>query len=218
MATPLVWDAPASKRLYETGVDHGVLWVKGNSGYGNPIAWNGLVQVSESPEGAEPTALYADNIKYLNLMSAEEFKFSIEAYTYPDEFMVCDGTVEIGSTGAYKTQQTRKEFCFAYRTLVGSAAEQADPSDPAHYKIHIIFNALASPTSSDYATVNDSPEAMTFSWECTTTPEVSSTNGTTAHLVIDSVEAANKLASFETRLYDADQTFPGFDGIISALT
>ena len=166
--TPITWD-DTGKRFYETGVDHGVLYVYNSvtSKYENGVAWNGLTAVTESPSGAEPTALWADNIKYANLVSAEEFGGTIEAYTYPDEFMACDGFAKISAEGAgiVVGQQNRTTFGMAYRTLIGNDTESTDHG----YKIHLLYGCLASPSEKAYATVSDSPEAITFSWEFTTT-------------------------------------------------
>ena len=156
----LVWDE-SGKRLYETGVKMGVLYVQDASGaYPKGVAWNGLTAVNESPSGAEATPLYADDIKYLNLRSAEEFGATIEAYTYPDEFEACDGSAEI-AVGVKIGQQTRKTFGLCYRTIVGNDVEGNDFG----YKLHLIYGATAAPSEKAYATVNDSPEAVTFSWE-----------------------------------------------------
>jgi hypothetical protein len=167
----LVWDKTGT-RNYETGVDHGVLYKYAEAtgegdkaGFKNGVAWNGLTAVNESPSGAEPSPLYADNIKYLNLMSAEEYAASIEAYTYPDEFEECDGSAEIAE-GVMIGQQPRKLFGFCYRTLIGDDIKGTDKG----YKLHLIYGATASPAERSYATINDSPEAITFSWEFTTTP------------------------------------------------
>ena len=162
----IVWDQ-TGERFYETGVDHGVLYPysSANKTYGPGVAWNGLTAINESPTGAEPTPLYADNIKYLNLMSAEELGFTIEAYTYPDEFAVCDGTAT-PAPGVAVSQQERRTFGLSYRTLIGNDVD----SNEHGYKIHLIWGALASPSEKAYATVNDTPEAITFSWTATTTP------------------------------------------------
>lgn len=196
----IVWDQ-TGERLYETGVDHGVLYVQQTGGtYPKGVAWNGLTTVTESPSGAEATPLYADNIKYLNLMSTEEFGATIEAYTYPDEFAECDGSSTLVD-GVTIGQQTRKTFGMCYRTSLGN-----DVDGTAYgYKLHIIYGATASPSEKAYATVNDSPEAITFSWEVTTTP-VNVTNAKpTASLVIDSTKAdPDKLAEFEAILYGSD--------------
>lgn len=198
------WDA-AGKHFFETGVDHGVLYVKAASGesYGNGVAWNGLTAVTESPEGAEVTAIYADNIKYLNLRSAEEFKATIEAYTYPDEFEVCDGSAELAA-GVKVGQQARRSFAFSYRTKIGN-----EENSDLGYKIHIIYNASASPSERAYATVNDSPEAIPFSWEVSTVPVAVTGLKPTAHVEIDSTKfdttaLQTKLALLESALYGTD--------------
>ena len=196
----IVWDE-SGKRFYETGVDHGVLYVLDSTGkYSNGVAWNGLTAVTESPSGAESTPLYADNIKYLNLMSAEEFGATVEAYTYPDEFAECDGSADI-ATGVTIGQQSRKVFGLCYRTKVGNDVDGEDHG----YKLHIIYGCQASPSEKAYATVNDSPEAVTFSWEVTTTPVNVTGFKPTASLVIDSRTAnATDLASLEEVLYGKD--------------
>lgn len=195
----LVWDQ-AGTRKYENGVSKGVLFpVKSDGSYDAGVAWNGLVSVSESPSGAEPSAVYADNIKYLDILSAEEFAASIEAYMYPDEFAVCDGSAEI-ATGVEITQQPRSKFALCYRTEIGT---DANPS--AGYKLHIIYGALAAPTEKSHETINESPEAMTMSWEISTTPVEVTGFKPTAHLVIDSTKVdSTKLASIEDSLYGDD--------------
>lgn len=201
----LVWDA-TGEREYETGVKQGVLYVMGDSGsYGNGVAWNGLTSVSENPSGAEKTPLYADDIKYLNLMSAEDFGATIEAYTYPDEFMKCDGTAEIG-TGVYAGQQNRTAFAMVYVTTMGNDVKGNSYGE----KIHIIYNALASPSAKQYSTINDSPEAITFSWEVTTTPiEAGDGLKPTATIVIDSTKvAADKLTAIKDALFGTESTEP----------
>lgn len=196
----IIWDAIGEK-LYETGVDHGVLYVQDADGsYPKGVAWNGLINLSESPSGAEASPLYADNIKYLNLQSAEEFGATIEAYTSPVEFEVCDGTAAIAK-GVNIGQQARKTFGLSYRTLVGNDVDGTDHG----YKIHLIYNALAAPSERGYATVNDSPEAITFSWEVTTTPVPVTGFKPTATLVVDSTKTDPvKLADFEAILYGTD--------------
>lgn len=194
----LVWDE-AGKRFYETGVSKGVLYVMGDNGtYGSGVAWNGLTGVTESPEGAEVSAIYADNIKYLNLISAEELKLTIEAYTYPDEFMDCDGETEMDTgTGVYISQQTRKQFALCYQTKLGN-----DQNSELGYKIHIIYGCLASPSDRAYETVNDSPEAMSFSWEVNTTPVLVTGFKPTSKLEIISTKIDSaKLATLEKKLY-----------------
>lgn len=193
----ITWD-DTGKRLYETGTDHGVLYLLGEGGtYDTGVAWNGLTAVNESPSGAEATALYADNIKYLSLMSAEEFGGTIEAYTYPDEFNQCDGNAE-PQEGVTIGQQDRAIFGLSYRTLIGN-----DVDGQSHgYKIHLVYGAQASPSEKAYATVNDSPEAVTFSWEFTTTPVNVTGFKPTASLVIDSTKVdPTDLQTLETALY-----------------
>lgn len=196
----LVWDK-AGERRYETGVDHGVLFPKDETGaYQAGVAWNGLTAVNESPSGAEPNPIYADNIKYLNLMSAEDFGASIEAFTYPDEFAACQGCAE-PAVGVTIGQQTRREFGFSYRTLIGN-----DVDGQAHgYKLHLVYNALAAPSEKAYATVNDSPEAITFSWEVSTTPVEITGYKPAAHLEIDSTKVnAAILKQLEDMLYGTE--------------
>lgn len=193
----LVWNE-AGKRLYETGVDRGVLYVSdGSGGYNNGVVWNGLVSVNESPSGAEATPLYAGNIKYVELMSNEEFGASIEAYTYPEEFEQCDGSAELAE-GVTIGQQPRKAFGLCYRTKIGN-----DTAGDEHgYKIHLIYGAKAAPTEKSYTTINDSPEAITFSWEVTTTPMEVAGHKPTATLTIDSTKvASDKLEAIEKKLY-----------------
>lgn len=196
------WDE-TGKRFYETGVRNGVLYVMDDTGaYPAGVPWNGLTSVSESPSGAEPTPLYADDAKYLTLMSAEEFKASIEAYTYPDEFAACDGSASIG-TGVTIGQQSRKTFGLCYRTTVGNDIE----GEAFGYKLHIIYGALASPSEKAYQTINDSPEAITFSWEVSTTPVAVTGFKPTASLVIDSTKVVEaKMAALELILYGKDAT------------
>lgn len=201
----LQWDQ-IGERTYETGVDRGVLYVANKDGtYPKGVAWNGLTNVTESPSGAEATALYADNIKYLNLISAEDFGATVEAYTYPNEFMECDGSVEIAK-GVTVGQQTHKAFGLCYRTYVGNDQELTDHG----YKIHIIYNATASPSEKAYGTVNDSPEAITFSWELTTTP-INVTDGVkpAANLIVDSTKTdPSKLKALEDILYGTEENEP----------
>lgn len=198
----LVWDQ-TGERYYETGVDHGVLYLMDDKGaYTTGVAWNGLTAVNENPTGAEPNALYADNIKYLNLMSAEEFEGSVEAYTYPDEFAECDGSKEI-ATGVYIGQQPRKTFGMSYRTKIGNDVVGQDLG----YKIHLVYGALASPSEKAYESVNDDPDAINFSWDLTTTP-VNVTGGKpTATLTIDSTKVdPDKLKDLEAVLYGDENT------------
>ena len=200
MANKIVWDATGAK-TFETGVDHGVLYVQVNGAYPQGVAWNGLTAVTESPSGAEASPLYADNIKYLNLMSAEEFGATIEAYTYPDEFMQCDGSAEV-ATGVYIGQQARKTFGMSYRTVVGNDVDGNEHG----YKLHLIYGALAAPSEKAYATINDSPEAITFSWEVSTTPVNVTGHKPTATLIVDSTKVdAAKLALLEAALYGSDE-------------
>ena len=199
----LVWDQ-TGERLYETGVKYGVLYVQEGAAYPKGVAWNGLTAVTESPSGAEATALYADDIKYLNLMSAEEFGATIEAYTYPDEFMACDGSASL-TEGVYVGQQARKSFGLCYRTTVGNDTVNNDYG----YKLHLIYGALASPSEKAYSTINDSPEAITFSWEVSTTPVNVTGHKPTACLTIDSTKVApEKLAALEEILYGKEQAEP----------
>ena len=193
----IVWDQ-TGERMYETGVKQGVLYVQDTGGtYPKGVAWNGLTAVTESPSGAEATPLYADDIKYLNLISTEELGGTIEAYTYPDEFAECDGSASI-ATGVYIGQQSRKTFGMCYTTTVGN-----DVDSNAHgYKLHLIYGALASPSEKAYSTINDSPEAITFSWEFSTTPVNVTGFKPTANIVIDSTKATpEKMAALEKILY-----------------
>lgn len=195
--TALAWDSVGA-RFYETGVDRGVLYKTDAQGvYDTGFAWNGLVSVTESPSGAEANAQYADNMKYLNLISAEEFGATIEAFTYPLEFAECDGTAT-PSAGVSVGQQTRKSFGLAYRTRLGNDVSGADLG----YKIHLVYGAMAAPTEKAYTTVNDSPEAITFSWELSTTPVVVPGYRNSAILTIDSTKVSSaKLLDLENLLY-----------------
>ena len=202
----LVWDK-TGEHLYETGVDHGVLYFPDQTGaYKNGVAWNGLISVSESPSGAEATGQYADNIKYLNLISAEEFGATIEAYTYPEEFEACNGNKElVDNTGVYVGQQSRSVFGFCYRTMIGNDTDGQDHG----YKLHLVYGCQASPSEKAYQTINDSPEALTFSWELSTTPVNVTGKKPTALLVIDSTKIdSTKLAKIEAKLY-GDETSTG---------
>lgn len=196
----LVWDK-SGERLYETGVKQGVLYVQDTTGtYPTGVAWNGLTAVTESPSGAEATALYADDIKYVNLVSAEELGGTIEAYMYPDEFAECDGSVAL-TPGMYIGQQDRKTFGLCYRTTLGNDTD----SNNHGYKLHLIYGALAAPSEKAYATINDSPEAITFSWEFKTTPVNVTGHKPTASITIDSTKVdAEKLAALEKILYGDD--------------
>lgn len=200
----IVWDE-AGKHYYETGVKNGVLYPQASGGsYPLGVAWNGLTSVTESPSGAEPNPMYADNIKYLNLMSAEEYGATIEAFTYPDEFAECDGSAEVAS-GVIAGQQTRKTFGLCYKTILGNDEDGNDYG----YKLHIIYGGLAAPTEKGYSTINDSPEAITFSWEISTTPVEITGFKPSASLVIDSTKSnAAKLAQLEDILYGTTGVSP----------
>lgn len=193
----LVWDN-TGERLYETGVRNGVLYLRDDAGdYPTGVPWNGLTSVTESPSGAEATPLYADDIKYLSLMSAEDFGATVEAYTYPEEFMECDGSAAI-SKGVFIGQQSRRTFGLSYRTTIGNDVAGNDYG----YKLHLIYGCLASPSDKAYQTINDSPEAITFSWEMTTTPTNVTGHKPTASLTIDSTKVdAEKLMQLEAILY-----------------
>lgn len=195
----LVWDK-TGERFYETGVNQCVLYPQVSGAYPKGVAWNGITAINESPSGAEATPLYADNIKYLNLMSTEELAVSIEAYTYPEEFEACDGSAEIAD-GVVIGQQKRQPFGLCYKTAVGNDVDSNDHG----YKLHIIYGGLAAPSEKAYASINDSPEAITFSWEVSTTP-VNVTGGKpTASITIDSRKADPvKLAALEDILYGKD--------------
>lgn len=196
----LVWDK-TGERKYETGVDHGVLFPKNETGaYQSGVVWNGLSAVNESPSGGEANPVYADNMKYLNLMSAEDFGASIEAFTYPDEFAPCQGCAE-PAVGVTIGQQTRREFGFSYRTLIGNDVDGQNHG----YKLHLVYNALAAPSEKSYATVNESPEAITFSWEISTTPVEITGYKPAAHLEIDSTKVdASILKQLEDMLYGTE--------------
>lgn len=198
----LVWDK-TGEHFYETGVKNGVLYPMSTSGtYSKGVAWNGLTAITESPSGAEATALYADDIKYLNLMSNEEFGATVEAYTYPDEFAECDGSASL-TKGVYIGQQARKTFGLCYRTTLGNDAKGNDYG----YKLHIIYGAMASPSEKAYSTINDSPDAITFSWELSTTPVAVANFKPTASLTIDSTKVdPTKLTALEEILYGKDGT------------
>ena len=203
------WDE-TGKRYYETGVDHGVLYPIGSNGkYDKGVAWNGLISVTEPPSGAEPNNLYADNIKYLVLVGAEDFGYTIEAYTYPDEWAACDGSAE-PVPGMSIGQQARKIFGLVHRTKLGNDTDGQDHG----YKLHLLYGGLASPSERGYQTVNDSPEAITFSWEVTTTPVDVPGFKPTACVIIDSTKVdGEKLAALEEILYGKDPaTEGGTDG------
>lgn len=200
----IVWDE-TGKRLYETGVQHGVLYVQNDEGgYENGVAWNGLITVTESPSGAEATPLYADDIKYLELRAAEEFGATIEAYTYPDEFEACDGTAELAA-GINIGQQDRKAFGLCYKTVIGNDVKLNNYG----YKLHLIYGATAAPSEKAYSTINDSPEAITFSWEITTTPVAVNGFKPTACLTIDSTKVnADTLKAIEDKLFGTEEAEP----------
>ena len=193
----ITWDN-TSKRLYETGVKMGVLYpIQSDGAYTKGVAWNGLTAVTESPSGAEATALYADDIKYLNLMSNEEFSATIEAYTYPDEFAECDGSAALAK-GVMIGQQKRKTFGLCYRTTLGNDVEGNDYG----YKLHLVYGCLAAPSEKAYSTINDSPEAITFSWEVSTTPVAVTGFKPTSQITIDSTKVdTSKLSALENVLY-----------------
>lgn len=199
----LVWDQ-TGERFYETGVKQGVVYPQENGEYPAGVAWNGLTAFTESPSGAEATPLYADDIKYLNLMSNEEYGFSVEAYTYPDEFAACNGEAELVA-GVSLGQQARKSFGFSCKTTLGNDVK----GNEYGYKLHIIYNCLAAPSEKSYATINDSPEAITFSWECSTTPVNVTGFKPTASITIDSTKVdATKLAALEAVLYGSESEEP----------
>lgn len=200
----IVWDA-LGKRFYENGTDHGVLYpMTDQQTYGNGVAWNGLTGVSESPSGAEPTDLYADNIKYATLRSAESFGATISAYTYPDEFALCDGSVQIAK-GAFAGQQERRAFGLVYRTNVGNDTSSAAIA----YKLHLCYGLTASPSEKAYETVNDSPDAITFSWEVSSSPVAVAGYKPVSSLTIDSrIADAAKLKQLEDKLFGTATTEP----------
>lgn len=218
MPSALTWDQ-TSERLYETGLDHGVVYPYNTATnlYDKGYAWNGLTAVNENPSGAEPTALYADNIKYLELRSAEEFGGTIEAYTYPDEFAVLDGTAE-AVAGVKLGQQSRGVFGLCYRTKLGNDTQL----DAYGYKLHLVYGCVCSPSEKNYQTINDSPEAITFSWEFTTTPVNVAGFKPTSTIVIDSTKVdATKLATLEGILYGssaAEARLPLPAEVITTLT
>lgn len=219
----ITWDAQG-QHYYETGVDHGVLYLYNEtaSKWNKAVPWNGLTSVKESSEGGDTTALYADNMKYLDLSAAEDFKFSIEAYTYPDEFMECDGTKMVMNsnvdTGIRLNNQQRSKFRFAYRTRIGNDVN----GDKKGYKLHLVYGCTASPSDKEYQTVNDSPDAISFSWEVATVPVGTTSYGSISHLIIDSTKAdATKLAALEKVLFgdtsvEAECIDP--DAVITALS
>ena len=210
----LVWDQ-AGQKFFETGVSNGVLYVSdGQGGYLKGVAWNGLTSVAENPSGAESNPVYADNIKYLNIISAEEFGATIEAYTYPDEFMECDGSAQVVA-GVNIGQQARKSFGISYRTRIGNDVS----GDNLGYKIHVIYNCQAAPSGKTYSTVNESPEAITFSWEVTTTPVPVEGFRPTATVVFDSTKLdAEKMSAVENALYgtvNEESKLPSIEELIA---
>lgn len=213
MAFKIEWDAP-EQREYQTGVDRGVLYPMTANGYGAGVPWNGLTAVNENPSGADATELWADNIKYLSIRAAEKFGLTIEAYTYPEEFEQCDGSATPVS-GVSVGQQSRKAFGLSYRTVVGNSVELNDYG----YKIHLVYGATASPSSRNYQTINDSPEAITFSWECETTPVAVKDLKPTSSIIIDSTKVpAEKLTTLENMLYGSgttDAALPLPDAVIA---
>lgn len=196
----ITWDA-TGEHLYETGVRNAVLYVQNSGAYPTGVAWNGITAISESPSGADPTPLYADDIKYLNLIGTEEFGASIEAYTYPEEFGECDGTADL-APGVSIGQQKRKTFGLCYRTIVGNDVD----GDEYGYKLHIIYGCTASPSEKGYQTINDSPDAISFSWEVNTVPVTVDGHKPTALVTIDSTKVNNpaKMAALEAVLYGVD--------------
>lgn len=213
----LTWDG-TGERKFETGIDHGVVYpMDSNGDYPIGYAWNGLISVTESPSGAEPSPLYADNIKYLTLMSVEEFAATIEAYTYPAQFGLLDGSVA-AATGTYIGQQPRGKFGLVYRTRMGDDID----GDAAGYKLHLLYGLLAAPSEKAYNTVNDSPEAITFSWEVSSTPAAVTGNQPTSLITIDSnLASAVELAALELLLFGdvaTDPQLPDPDTVIATMT
>ena len=212
----LTWDDTGT-REFETGVSQGVLYVKGSSGYETGVAWNGLISVTESPSGAEANDLYADDIKYAVIRSAEDFGFTIEAYTYPDEFEQCDGAVSL-MTGLTIAQQERKPFGFVYKSKIG---DDEHPGIDKAYKLHIIYNATANPSDRQYQTINDSPDAITMSWECTTVPVPLEGYKPTAHVIVDTrYFDEDALETLEETLFgtvSSDPTLPELEDLLTLL-
>lgn len=202
----ILWDQTGT-RFYEAGVDHGVVYVMdpATAEYKEGVAWNGLTSVNEAPEGAEATPMYADNIKYVSITSAEDFKFTIEAFTYPEEFEACDGKGTLGA-GISATQQARSSFAFTYRSKIGN-----DITEDAGYKIHLVYGAKAGVSSVDRATINESTEGVAFSWECSTTPiTIAGVDKPTAHIIFDSRTVSPAvLAALELKLYGDETAEPG---------
>lgn len=197
----LTWDGTGEK-LFETGVDHAVLYpLNDDAVYSPGVAWNGVVSIAETPEGGEPESQYADNIKYLTMTSAEELNGTIEAFTYPDEWAACDGSVEV-TPGLTIGQQKRRTFGLSYRTKIGNDVDSQDHG----YKLHLLYGAMTSPSERTYETINDSPEAITFSWEYTTTPVAVTGHSPTALLTIDSTKVdQTKLKALEAILYGGEE-------------
>lgn len=213
----LTWDN-TGERLFETGVKNGVLYpIQADGKYTKGVAWNGLISVTESPSGAEATALYADDIKYVNLLSNEEFGATIEAYTYPDEFAECDGSGTLAE-GVTVGQQKRKVFGLCYKTTIGNDVDGNDHG----YKLHLVYGCLAAPSEKAYSTINDNPDAITFSWEVTTTPVNVTGFKPTSQITIDSTKVdPAKLTKIEDLLYgsaDKEPSLPLPDELAAALT
>ena len=213
----LVWDQ-TGYREFESGVRNVVLYPMGASGYEQGVAWNGVTGISENPGGADVTDLFADDIKYASLRAAETFGCTIEAYTYPDEWNECDGSAE-AATGVFVGQQTRKAFGLCYRTAIG---DDAHPGMDKGYKLHLIYNSTASPSSRSYATINDNPDAITFSWESTSTPVATTGRKAVSSIVIDSTKCdAAKLTALEDKLYggtNSEAQLPSPDQVIADMT
>jgi len=212
----LEWDK-AGQKLYETGVDQCVLYTQNSDGtYATGVAWNGITAINQSASGGDTNDLYADNIKYLSLRAAENYGATIEAYTYPEEFAACDGSAEI-APGVYAGQQARKSFGYSYRTLIGNDTD----GDSHGYKLHIVYNATVSPSEKSYGTVNESPDAINFSWEVSTTPVAVEGFKPTAHIEIDSTKVDSaKLTTLENMLYggeSAEATLPTPAQVISTM-
>lgn len=213
----IVWDNTGERR-YETGVDHGVLYVQNDQGaYPEGVAWNGLISVSENADGGDPNDLWADNIKYATLRGSENKNLSIEAYNYPPEFEECDGTKE-AAEGVYVAQQPRKTFGMTYRTAIGT---DTSPAGDTKYKLHLVYNASCSPSERSYETMNESPDAITFSWDVTTTPVAMTGFKPTALITIDSTKVdSTKLTALEDELYGTEQKaahLPSPDAVLALL-
>lgn len=213
----LVFDE-TGKKFYETGVDHTVLYPMVSGKYPKGVAWDGVTSITESPSGAESTPLYADNIKYLNLIAAEEYGLTVEAYTYPEEFRACDGSKEV-APGIFIGQQDRQNFGLSYRSIIGNDTE----GNSHGYQLHLVYNATASPSERAYNTINDSPEAISFSWEINTTPTaVTGDYKPTASIVIDSTKCdKTKLKELEDILYgteDDEARLPSIDEVIELMS